>query len=190
MGANELPDVPHRILVYGVTGSGKTVLAQRLSQATGIAWHSVDDLTWEPGWVEVPTDEQRRRIAAICQLPEWILDTAYGKWLEIPLARVELIVALDYPRWLSLQRLVRRTVMRLVDRHTVCNGNRESLRGLLSKDAIIVWHFKSFKRKRERIRRWNRDSGGPSIVRLTSSRETELWIAAFAQARHDSAWPR
>jgi len=67
-----------RILVYGVTGSGKTTLAERISQATGIRWHSVDDLTWEPGWVEVPADEQRRRIEAICAGPEWILDTAYA----------------------------------------------------------------------------------------------------------------
>jgi adenylate kinase family enzyme len=53
-----------RILVYGVTGSGKTTLAARISAATGIPWHSVDDLTGEAGWVPVPTKEQRRRIVA------------------------------------------------------------------------------------------------------------------------------
>ena len=36
-----------RILVYGVTGSGKTFLAERISAATGIPWHAVDDLTWD-----------------------------------------------------------------------------------------------------------------------------------------------
>jgi len=87
-----------RIFVYGVTGSGKTTLAEQLSVVTGVPWHSVDDLTWEPGWVEVPGDEQRRRIQAVCDGHEWILDTAYGQWLDVPLARVELIVGLDYPR--------------------------------------------------------------------------------------------
>lgn len=120
-----------RIVVYGVTGSGKSTLAEQISRATGIRWHSVDDLTWEPGWVEVPVDEQRRRIAAICDGPEWILDAAYGKWLEVPLARAELIVALGYPRWFSLQRLLRRTVRRALHRETVCNGNREELRQAL-----------------------------------------------------------
>ncbi len=43
-----------RLLLYGVTGSGKTTAAARISAATGIAWTSVDDLTWEPGWVAVP----------------------------------------------------------------------------------------------------------------------------------------
>lgn len=48
-------------MLYGVTGSGKTTLAARLSQATGIPWHSVDELTWEPDWIPVPEDEQRLR---------------------------------------------------------------------------------------------------------------------------------
>ena len=87
-----------RVLVYGVTGSGKTTLAERISRATSLPWHPVDELTWEPGWVEVPIDEQRRRIAGICAQPEWILDSAYEQWLDLPLSRVELIVALDYRR--------------------------------------------------------------------------------------------
>ena len=84
-----------RILVYGVTGSGKSTMAARISAVTGVPWHSVDDLTWEPGWVPVPADEQRRRIATICEGDSWVLDSGYGAWIDIPLARVELIVALD-----------------------------------------------------------------------------------------------
>jgi adenylate kinase family enzyme len=170
--------VAERILVYGVTGSGKTRLAERISDATGIPWHAVDDLTWEPGWIEVPDDEQRKRIAAICAEERWVLDTAYGRWLEIPLARVELIVALDYPRWLSLSRLVRRSVIRAIDGKPICNGNRESFRNIFSRRSIIGWHFKSFSRKRERIRAWAADPSGPDVVRLASPREAERWLAA------------
>jgi adenylate kinase family enzyme len=172
--------VPDRILVYGVTGSGKTVLAERIAAATGIPWHSVDDLTWEPDWVLVPDDEQRRRIAAICSGERWVLDTAYGRWLEIPLARVELIVALDFPRWLSLFRLVRRSVARAVDHRAICNGNRESFRNLFSRDSIVGWHFKSFSRKRSRMREWEADPSGPAVVRLSRPREVEAWLRSLA----------
>jgi adenylate kinase family enzyme len=173
----DLPDDARRILIYGVTGSGKSTLAAKLADTTGIEWHSVDDLSWQPGWVEVPGDEQRRRIQHICAQSEWILDTAYGKWLDLPLGRAQLIVGLDYPRWLSLQRLVRRTLMRLVSRRLVCNGNRESIRGLFSRDAIIVWHFRSFSRKRQRVRRWSEDQASPPVLRFTSPRQAEEWLS-------------
>lgn len=172
--------MPERILIYGVTGSGKTAFAKRISAGTGIPWHSVDDLTWEPDWIAVPDDEQRRRIEAICAGDHWILDTAYGKWLDIPLARVELIVALDYPRWLSLFRLIRRSTARLADGRPICNGNRESFRHTFSGDSIILWHFKSFSRKRRRIRAWETDPSGPRVVRLTSARQANDWLSRQA----------
>ena len=168
--------VADRILVYGVTGSGKTALAERISALTGLPWHAVDELTWEPGWVQVPDDEQRRRIEAICASEHWILDTAYGKWLDVPLARADLIVALDFPRWVSLARLIRRTVARVLDGRAVCNGNRESLRHVFSRDSIILWHFRSFSRKRSRVRSWEADATRPVVVRLASRRAVEEWL--------------
>lgn len=181
--------VADRILVYGVTGSGKTTLAGQIAGRTGLPWHSVDDLTWEPGWVEVPLEEQRTRIAAICAGERWILDTAYGKWREIPLARVQLIVALDYPRWVSLGWLVRRTLRRAVDHHPICNGNTESFRQAFSGDSIIVWHFRSFARKRARIRKWAADPDGPEVVRLTRPRDTQRWLGTLSLAGSSSASP-
>jgi len=169
--------VPNRILIYGVTGSGKTTLAARISTITGIPWHAVDELTWEPGWVQVPDDEQQRRIEVICAGECWILDTAYARWLDIPLARTELIVALDFPRWFSLFRLIRRTVTQAIDHQPICNGNRESFRLLVSGHSIIVWHFKQFRPMRSRIRGWETDYSTPATIRFTSPRQLERWLA-------------
>ncbi|HRJ26418.1 MAG TPA: hypothetical protein PLO61_02770 [Fimbriimonadaceae bacterium] len=166
-----------RILVYGVTGSGKSTLAAEISRRLGLAWTSVDDLTFLPNWVPVPEAEQRELITRICAEPDWILDTAYGMWLDIPLARVTLIVALDYPRWLSFGRLLRRTVHRVVSRTPVCNGNTESLRLVLSRQSILAWHFRSFARKRSRIRGWAVDPVlQDRVIVLRSLRETRAWL--------------
>ena len=155
-------------------------MAAQISAATGVPWHSVDDLTWEPGWVPVDDEEQRRRIAVICARPAWILDSAYGKWLDVPLTRAEVIVALDYPRWLSLFRLTARTVRRLVDRRTICNGNRETLRQTFGPDSILRWHFQSFARKRARIRAWTKNPPGPGVVRLTTPRQATRWLRTLS----------
>jgi adenylate kinase family enzyme len=170
------------VLVYGVTGSGKTTFARKMAERTGLPWHAVDDLTWEPGWVEVPADEQRRRIEQICAGERWILDSAYGKWLDVPLAQAELIVALDYPRWRSLGRLLRRTMLRSVDRRPICNGNTESFRQALSRNSIIRYHFKSFARKRARIRAWAADPRGPQVVRFSSPSAARRWLAGLRPA--------
>ena len=169
-----------RILVYGVTGAGKTFLAERISAATGIPWHAVDDLTWEPGWVPVPENVQRRRIEAICAGDRWVLDTAYGSWLDVPLARADLIVALDFPRLLSLSRLLRRSIARSVDGRPICNGNRESFRNLLRRDSIVVWHCTSFRRKRTRMRAWEADARLPQVVRFTRPGQVERWFRTLA----------
>lgn len=167
-----------RILIYGVTGSGKTTFARKLSEATGIPWTEVDSLTWEPNWTEVPADEQIRRIERIVRGEEWILDTAYGKWLEVPLARTELIIGLDFPRWVSLGRLIGRTVARIRDHQPVCNGNIEKLGNAFSRESIILWHFRSFARKRHRIREWER-RGSPPVHRFRKPSEAERWLASL-----------
>lgn len=164
----------------GVTGSGKTTLARRISERSGLPWHAVDELTWEPGWVPVPDDAQRQRIATIVAAESWVLDHAYGKWVEIVLDEVDLVVGLDYSRWLSLGRLVRRTLSRVITREEQCNGNVETIRKVFARDSIIVWHFHSYASKRDRLRRWELDPFMPPILRLTHPREVEGWLASVS----------
>jgi adenylate kinase family enzyme len=181
--------VAERILLYGVTGSGKSTLASRVAHVTGLTWHPVDELTWERGWVAVPDDEQRRRFEQICAGERWILDTAYSAWLDVVLPRTDLIVCLDYPRFVSLGRLVRRSLMRAIDRRPICNGNTESFRQLFSRDSIVAWHFRSFTRKRARMRAWASDPGGPAAVLLKSPCDTRRWLEGLSQAGVDSVSP-
>ena len=60
-----------RIVVYGATGSGRSTLARRLSELTGIPWTSVDDICWRPGWVLMPLDEQLAYFDALTQTGSW-----------------------------------------------------------------------------------------------------------------------
>lgn len=169
-----------RILIYGVTGSGKSTAALRVGAATGLPVTLVDELTWLPGWVSLPTEEQRAAIAEVVAQERWVLDSAYGAWLDLVLPRVDLVVALDYPRWFSLQRLARRSLRRAATRESVCNGNRESWRKLASLDSIIAWHFKSFARKRARLRAWHDAHDGPPVLVVSHPRQLERWLGGLS----------
>jgi adenylate kinase family enzyme len=171
---------PERVLIYGVTGSGKTTLGRQIGEIAGLPWHSVDDeIGWLPNWSERPREEQRQLAQQIAGSEKWVLDTAYGHWRDVVLPRTELIVALDYPRHVSLTRLLHRTARRVVTGELTCNGNRESLRQVLSPDSIIFWHFRSFTRKRTQIGAWESDQSAPPVVRLRSPRMTDEWLAAL-----------
>lgn len=171
-----------RLLLYGVTGSGKSTAAARVAQVTGLPHTSVDDLTWLPGWVAVEPEEQRRIFTEICAEEQWVLDSAYGTWRDVVLDRVDLVVALDYPRWRSLSRLLRRTLRRAATRETVCGGNTESWRQMVSRDSILVWHVRSFAPKRDRMRAWAAGEQGPPVLLVRSPRELDAWIAALPSA--------
>lgn len=173
-----------RVLIYGVTGSGKSTAAQRVAARTGLPLTLADELTWMPGWVPVADDRQRELFAEVVSADRWVLDTAYGAWLDLVLPRVQLIIALDYPRWFSLQRLLRRTLMRAIDKKPICNGNTQSWRGLYAPDSIVRWHVDSFSRKRGRMRAWAAAPEGPPVLLVRRPRDLEACITRF-RARSD-----
>ena len=171
--------LPDRVLLYGVTGSGKSTAALAIGARTGHPVTLVDELTWLPGWVPVEEARQRELIGEIVTGDRWLLDTAYGAWRDDVLPRTQLVIGLDYPRWLSLARLVRRTVTRAVTKEPMCNGNVESWRKVVARDSIIAWHFQSFARKRDRMRAWAASPDGPEVVLFRRPRELEEWLATL-----------
>src|SRR5690606_17750577 len=137
------------------TGSGKSTAAVALGQRLGLPVHLADDeVGWLPGWQMREVEEQRAIAARVVAGEDWVLDTAYGTFRDVVVPRAQVVLALDYPRRLSLARLVRRTARRWATREPVCNGNVEGLRQVLSRDSIIRWHFRSYPRKSAQIRAW------------------------------------
>lgn len=161
-----------RVLVYGVTGSGKSTAAGLLGARLDLPVHLVDEeIGWLPGWVMREVPEQRAIAARVVAGERWVMDTAYGSFRDLVVPRAQVMVALDYPRWLSLGRLVRRTAVRWATRRRVCNGNVESLDKIVSRDSILVWHFRSYRPKTERIRASESAADGIPVLRLRHPRE-------------------
>lgn len=175
--------VPSRVLFYGVSGSGKSSAARAYAARTGLPEYSADDdIGWLPGWRQPSTAAQRELAARIAGQDRWVLDSAYGVWRDLVVPRAELIVGLDYPRWLSLLRLLRRSFRRVRAREIVCNGNQESYRRLVAKDSIIGWHFRSFSRKRRVMREMQRTPGRAEVLIFRRPRELDAWLSRLPKA--------
>lgn len=168
-----------RIVIVGVTGSGKSTLAVRLAAVGGMPYVAADDLFWRPGWVQVDAEEQVALIREQTSRDAWVVDSLWSATRDVVLPRADLVVALDYPRRVSLGRLLHRTASRLRTHEEVCGGNTESWRQVLSRDSIVAWHWRSFERKHEQIAAWAADPAGPRVLRFTDPRQTDAWLVSL-----------
>ncbi|GGL26488.1 adenylate kinase [Phycicoccus endophyticus] len=171
-----------RVVVIGVTGSGKSSLAVRLAAVGGMPYVAVDDLMWRPGWVQLGPAGQVEAVREHLAGPAWVMDAMWSATRELVLAHADLVIALDYPRRVSLARLLNRTVRRLREHEEVCGGNHESWRGTLSSDSIIAWHVRSFDRKRAQVEQLCAAPDGPPVLRFTDPRDTQAWLRSLERA--------
>ena len=85
-----------RVLVYGVTGAGKSTAALALGERLGLPVHLADDeIGWLPGWQQRPVEEQRAIAARVAAGEDWVLDTAYGSFRDVVVPRAQVVLALD-----------------------------------------------------------------------------------------------
>lgn len=173
-----------RIVLHGVTGSGKSTAAVRLGAVLGLPVHFVDDeIGWLPDWVSRPTAEMRDLAQRITGEPRWVLDSTYSSFRDVIAPRIQLVVGLDYSRSRTLARLVLRTARRIITREQVCNGNVESLSRTLGADSILRWHHRSFPGKRATLGAWILDPHGPAVLRLRHPRDLDRLLAVLAARR-------
>lgn len=97
-----------RVLVIGSGGSGKTAVARRLAERTGLPLVHLDALYWRPGWVPTPADEWRATVQQLVTADAWIMDGNYGGTLDLRLEACDTVVFLDLPRIVCLWRVLKR----------------------------------------------------------------------------------
>ena len=163
-----------RILVIGPCGAGKSTLTGNLGTRLGLPVFHMDQLNWQPGWIESSKDDIRTRLNTIVAGDHWLIDGNYGGTLPTRLARADTVVYLDYPIGLCLARVLRRIwTYRGRTRPDMTEGCPERL------DPMFIWY----------LIRWN---AGPrprteaalkgheaKVVRLTSPAALDAWLAAL-----------
>lgn len=140
-----------RIVVGGLTGSGKTTLSRELARRIGGVHIELDALHHKPGWQESTTEELREKlVAAIAAAGDrWVLDGNYSKTRDLTWPHATTFVWLDYPFGLATVRVVRRTARRLRDQQPLWHDNREHWRNLLKRSHPIWWSLHQFRHRRQ-----------------------------------------
>jgi adenylate kinase family enzyme len=102
--------IGRRVLVAGMTGSGKSTFARAVAARTGLPVIHLDLHYWKPGWVRPSDDEWRERQRTLLAGDAWIVDGNYNETLPLRLERAETVVFLDTPWWLCASRAFARGV--------------------------------------------------------------------------------
>jgi adenylate kinase family enzyme len=97
-------------MIVGPGGAGKSWLAKRIAERTGLPLIHLDREYWRPGWIETPKPAWKARVAEIVARERWVMDGNYGGTLALRMARADTIVFLDVSRWASLAGVLSRRV--------------------------------------------------------------------------------
>jgi adenylate kinase family enzyme len=99
-----------KILVVGISASGKSVFSRELSKRTSIPVVYVDALMWKPGWNYIGKEEIIKLLDEASQDQEWIIEGFIHKQaLPFMLERATAIIYLDYPRLVVSWRYIKRS---------------------------------------------------------------------------------
>lgn len=143
-----------RILVVGTSGSGKTTMAKRIAAELSLPHIELDALHWGPGWqalTQTDPAEFARRVVTAVAAEAWVLDGNYSAVRELVWSRATHLVWLDYDRPVIMYRVVKRSVLRAIDRTELWSGNRENWRRWFHASHPIRWAWSTWRRRRSQL---------------------------------------
>jgi len=171
-----------RIHLIGGSGAGKTTVGRLLAERLGLPFIDLDELFWEPGWVEVGHAELARRLAPHLVAPGWVVAGNYNLTTEAHVwPRITQLVVLDLPYPTMLWRAFRRTLVRGFTGAPCCNGNRESVWRLFHRDGVVRYLTRTWRRRHRRYAGLAGEAAlqHARVMHLRTPREVREFIAAL-----------
>ena len=170
-----------RVVVVGVTSSGKSTLAEQLARRFDLDYIDLDALHWEPNWQSAPLDVFRQLVRQAIQAEKWIVAGNYHTVRDLIWPKAEAIIWLDYSLGRVLWQLTQRTFKRWWTHELLWGTNREPLLNhfkLWSNESLYHWLFKTYwRRKREYPMLLSQpEYQHLKIIRFKSPKETYEWL--------------
>jgi adenylate kinase family enzyme len=117
-----------RIVIVGISGTGKTLLARNLAEKASLPLYHLDSLAYREDWIEAPEEDIVLALRAIAAEPRWIIEGWTHVYPPDILQRADIVLYLDYPGWIAALGGFRRWMQfRGKTRPEMPPGCRESL---------------------------------------------------------------
>lgn len=97
-----------RIAIIGAPGTGKTTLANKLSEIFNIEVTHIDGLHHLENWQIRDKTERDKMILDVVAKDEWIIDGTYKSTLKQRLEKADLIIWLDFSTFNQLKGIITR----------------------------------------------------------------------------------
>ncbi|WP_425859848.1 AAA family ATPase [Arthrobacter sp. TWP1-1] len=174
--SDPLPHLPRRLLVAGVSGSGKTSLAARTATSLGLRYTELDSLFHGPNWE--PRADFAADVERLTDAPGWATEWQYSAIRPLLAERADTLLWLDFPVPVSMWRLIRRTVRRRLRRVELWNGNFEGPLWsiFIDDDHIIRWGWRTRHSLRTAVPELEYEYPGLQVVRFGSPKDVEVWM--------------
>ena len=99
-----------RVVILGRGASGKSTLARRLGEITGLPVIEVDKIFWQPGPIATPRDQWIAMQEKLVAVDRWIMDGDLGPYdaVDVRLRAADTILFLDFSlvrcAWQAIRR--------------------------------------------------------------------------------------
>ena len=162
-----------RVLIIGCGGAGKSTLARKLGEKTGLPVVHLDQIWWSPGnWQHLERPEFDKLLLEEMEKPWWILDGNFNRTLELRLEKCDTVIYLDYPRIICLKNWIGRVIKNWGHaRADMAEGCNE----WLDPDMVKwIWNFN--KKNRKRYYELLDQAEGKQTIILKSRREAKKFL--------------
>jgi len=101
----------YKISIIGSGGAGKSTLAKEIGNILNVPVYHLDAIFWKPGWIKTERNDWSSLQRSLCTQSQWIMDGNYSSTIDIRLASSNMVVFLDFNRYLCIYRAVKRFLM-------------------------------------------------------------------------------
>ncbi len=176
----------NKVNVIGTSGSGKSTFAKRLAQKLNTPRLEMDAIFWGKDWYWPSDEEFFANLEARLAVSAWVLDGNYTRTIPVKWREVDTLIWIDFSFKRTLFQAIKRAVTRASKRQELWpnTGNRESFKKLFSKDSIVLWTLKTYRKNKTKYVAIKNNPAYQhiSFIRLTSPKECELFLDTLESA--------